>query len=378
MTGVAAKLLQPGDPAPWFTARATSNPKFQFDTVGGRYVLLAFLGSAARPEIQDVLAKVAARLELFSVGRLVFFGVSADPTDESTGRLLQRGAAFQFFFDTDLAVSRLYGALAPAPEGAGHAYVPHLLLLDPMLRVIATAPLGAVEPMLDLASRLPPIDLHAGVEQPAPALILPRVFEREFCRCLIELYERQGGQESGFMREQEGRTVGMVDHGFKRRTDCQIEDEELRAAFRARLTRRLVPEIEKVFQFKVTRIERYIVACYDAVTGGHFRAHRDNTTKGTAHRRFAVSINLNAEEYEGGDLRFPEFGSRLYRAPTGGCVVFSCSLLHEVVPVTRGKRYATLPFLYDDAAARIRDQNRAFLGAADQTAGDQGPIERVA
>ena len=49
------------------------------------------------------------------------------------------------------------------------------------------------------------------------------------------------------------------------------------------------------------------------------------------------------------------------RAPTGGCVVFSCSLLHKVWPVTKGKRYAFLPFLYDDAAARQREQNNARL-----------------
>ena len=119
--------------------------------------------------------------------------------------------------------------------------------------------------------------------------------------------------------------------------------------------------IERAFQFRPTRLERYIVACYDSVVGGHFRAHRDNTTKGTAHRRFAVSINLNAEEFEGGDLAFPEYGPRLYRPPTGGAVVFSCSLLHEARPVTQGRRFAFLPFLYDDAAAAIREQNNVFL-----------------
>jgi len=82
-----------------------------------------------------------------------------------------------------------------------------------------------------------------------------------------------------------------------------------------------------------------------------FFAHRDNTTKGAAHRRFAVTINLNAEQYEGDDLRFPEFGFRTYRAPTGRA---SCSLLHEALPVTGGKRYAFLPFLYDEAAAKVR------------------------
>jgi hypothetical protein len=73
-----------------------------------------------------------------------------------------------------------------------------------------------------------------------------------------------------------------------------------------------------------------------------------------------VTINLN-DDYDGGDLRFPEFGSRTYRAEPGGAVIFSCSLLHEATPVTRGRRYATLPFLYDDAAAKSRDANNAFL-----------------
>jgi predicted 2-oxoglutarate/Fe(II)-dependent dioxygenase YbiX len=115
-----------------------------------------------------------------------------------------------------------------------------------------------------------------------------------------------------------------------------------------------------VHQFQVTRMERYIVSCYAAEDGGHFRAHRDNTTKGTAHRRFAVSINLNGD-FDGGEVSFPEYGPRSFKAPPGGAVVFSCSLLHAVSQVTRGRRYAFLPFLYDDAAARIREENNRFL-----------------
>jgi predicted 2-oxoglutarate/Fe(II)-dependent dioxygenase YbiX len=108
-------------------------------------------------------------------------------------------------------------------------------------------------------------------------------------------------------------------------------------------------------------MERYIVACYSAEDRGHFRAHRDNTTKGTAHRRFAVTINLN-DEFEGGELSFPEYGPRSFKPPAGGAVVFSCSLLHAASEVTGGTRYAFLPFLYDEAAAKIREQNNRFLG----------------
>jgi predicted 2-oxoglutarate/Fe(II)-dependent dioxygenase YbiX len=164
------------------------------------------------------------------------------------------------------------------------------------------------------------------------------------------------------MREnQEGKTYLALDNSFKRRADCDIDDQKLRDACMHRISWRLLPEIERAFAYRATRMERYIVACYDAQGGGFFKPHRDNTTKGTAHRRFAVTVNLNADEYEGGDLRMPEYGSRTYRAPTGGAVVFSCSLLHEATAVTRGRRYAFLPFLYDDEAANIRSQNSSYL-----------------
>ena len=164
------------------------------------------------------------------------------------------------------------------------------------------------------------------------------------------------------MREVDGKTVAVIDYNFKKRNDFRIADPDLRAALVNRIDQRIRPAVKRAFQFEATRVERYIVACYDAGVGGFFRPHRDNTTKGTAHRRFAVTINLNSEDYEGGELRFPEFGPRTYRASTGGAVIFSCELLHEATPVTKGTRYAFLPFLYDDAAAEIRERNNAFLG----------------
>jgi hypothetical protein len=42
-------------------------------------------------------------------------------------------------------------------------------------------------------------------------------------------------------------------------------------------------------------------------------------------------------------------------------VVFSTPLLHAVSKVTSGRRYAFLPFLYDDEAAKIREANNQFL-----------------
>jgi predicted 2-oxoglutarate/Fe(II)-dependent dioxygenase YbiX len=191
-------------------------------------------------------------------------------------------------------------------------------------------------------------------------LTVPNLLEPALCRDLIAVYDRDGGAKSGFMREVDGKTTLVSDDNFKQRSDAEIVDPALRQSLVARIRRRLVPAMKRTFQFEPTRIERYIVAAYDAEPGGYFRAHRDNTTRGTAHRRFAVTINLN-DDYDGGDLRFPEFGERTYRAPIGGAAVFSCSLLHEAMPMLRGRRYATLPFLYDDAAAVIRAENNQYL-----------------
>ncbi len=354
-----------GTPAPVFHGVTDANPRYAFDSVAGRYILLAFLGSAAANGTAAAAwekLRAAQAKGLFDDMRACGFAVSVDPAD--TDRLKDHIPGLRVFRDHDAAISRLYHAAQPDPAEPGRmVYGGFVLLLDPMLRVLAVAALSRIEDVLGVLAKAPPPGLHAGMEVPAPVLVLPRVLEPEFCRELIALYEAHGGGESGFMREIGGRTVGVVDASHKKRRDYNIEDESVKAALRARISQRLVPEIRKAFQFNATRIERYIVACYDAQEGGHFRAHRDNTTKGTAHRRFAVSINLN-EDFEGGELWFPEFGPRRYRPPLGGAVVFSCSLLHEATRVTRGLRYATLPFLYDDAAARIRQENARFLGEA--------------
>ncbi|HEY4136043.1 MAG TPA: 2OG-Fe(II) oxygenase [Alphaproteobacteria bacterium] len=366
--GLPPAAPQPGDSAPWFAARSTNNARYMFHTVAGRYVLLGFFGSARRPEVVEALRQLMAHRSLFDDAQISMFGVSVDPADESEGRLQQVLPGIRHFWDFDLAVSKLYGATtADAVPGARLAYRSYWLLLDPMLRVVRAADIGKTAEMLDAIAALPPIQAAEAV---APVLVLPRVLEPELCRELIARYEAGTSHDSGFMRDVDGMTQLIMDHSHKRRADYHIVDEQLQAALRQRVQRRLIPEIAKAFQFHVTRMERYIVSCYDAETGGHFRAHRDNTTKGTAHRRFAVTINLNAEDYEGGDLRFPEYGARSYRAPTGGAVVFACSLLHEALPVTRGKRYAFLPFLYDDAAAAVRDENRRFLADMGQPAED--------
>jgi len=364
-------LLSLGEPAPWFVAHCTSNPAFHFSSVGGRYVVLCFFQSADRADSRRILADIVQARAHFDDYNACFFGVSTDPDDERLQRVREQIPGVRFFWDFDRAVSTMYGAVpsesANSAAQSPNTYRPHTVLLDPLLRVVATLPFDDspethVARLLKTLTALPPVGPPSLASAQAPILILPRVFEPELCGILIQYYETHGGRESGFMNERDGMTVEVTDYRHKRRSDQEITDERLRHSCMVRIHDRLVPEIHKAFQFRATRIERYVVACYDAAEAGHFRAHRDNTTKGTAHRRFAVSLHLNTGEYDGGYLRFPEFGPQLYIAPLGGAVVFSCSLLHEATAVTRGRRFMFLPFLYDDEAAKIRAQNLAFVG----------------
>ena len=348
----SSDVLERGDPAPWFRASALSgNSDYTFSTVAGRHVLLLFFASAARSEARAALDLVLADRPLFDDVQACFFGVTSDPEDASAGRICQDIPGIRYFLDYDRHIGTLYGAAGPAGDR------PQWVLLSPSLQVLGRFALADGRAAMAMLRA----ELSAPLDGWAPVLLVPNVLSSDRCAELIARFRSDGGEESGFTRDVGGRTFNLFDPSHKRRRDWTIDDPALRQSLVEDLRRHLATPIHRAFQFNATRIERYIVSCYTA-GAGHFRPHRDNTTKGTAHRRFAVTINLNAGEFDGGDLRFPEFGQRTYRAPTGGAIVFSCSLMHEATPVTRGSRYAFLPFLYDEAAAKLREQNNRFLG----------------
>jgi peroxiredoxin len=354
-------MLTQGDPAPPFEGRSSIGIPLSLQNLGGRYVVLTFLGSSTFGPVPRLVQEVERNREVLDACDAYFIGVSIDPADEKQGRLKGQSPRVMFLWDGGAAVSRLYGAAFP--DGR---FLVHSLVLDPGLRVLAAVPFEGDGPahvrrVAEVLRSVPPAGALDGF---APVLILPHVFEAPLCKALIERYAVEGGQEVGSMVDYNGQTVRTVDHSVKRRGDWVIYDPEVIAVLDERVRRRVFPELRKAFQFTATQVDHYVVGCYDAdAGGGYFRPHRDNTTRATAHRRFAVSVALDNEAYDGGTLHFPEYGSRGYRAPTGGAVVFSCSLVHEVRAVTRGKRYACLPFIFDDEAAKVRDANRVTQAA---------------
>ncbi|MDF0555107.1 2OG-Fe(II) oxygenase [Kamptonema sp. UHCC 0994] len=361
------RLLEIGDPAPWFSLASTVNPLFHFSTVGGRRIVLFFFGSSAFDPIQLMLKSFQNLRAEFEQLQVLFFGVSIDSADKEYNRPSEIAPDFIFFWDFDKTVSNKYGVCQTVEQGetTGIQYAPCTFVLNENLQILNRFSMGDpaqhAEQVLRFFKALPPVEEARPATRHAPVLVIPNVLDKAFCRSLIDFYQAEGGSPSGFMRQIDGKTVGLLDDSFKKRQDVFIQEPKLQQKLSDAIVRRVCPEVEKAFQFKITRFERYLVGCYDADSGGYFRSHRDNTSKGTLHRRFAMTLNLNVGEYTGGYLRFPEYGPNGYRAETGSAIVFSCSVLHEATPVTRGQRFALLSFFYNDEDAKVREANFHYL-----------------
>jgi predicted 2-oxoglutarate/Fe(II)-dependent dioxygenase YbiX len=236
---------------------------------------------------------------------------------------------------------------------------PVVLVVNRGQRIVAR--LGAASPDDTIQAALAalaalPSDAPTTLTCPAPVLMLPNLFDAGLCAHLIETFDN-GPQTRGAMAsvDLDGRAVNRVDEGKKHRRDVELDPlSAMHAHVVDLLDRRLVPDIRRAFHIEIAHIDRVLIARYDD-TGGYFRRHRDNTAPHLAYRQFALSVNLNTEAYDGGELIFPEYGGHRYSPPTGAGLVFSGSLLHEALPIRRGQRYVLLTFLHD-AAAEARRQ----------------------
>jgi predicted 2-oxoglutarate/Fe(II)-dependent dioxygenase YbiX len=332
----AARLLEPGGRFPNFALRrigpdGQSGSVFEYyrdATHGPSVILLGVPDPTAWSALEGAFAAHGANL----------IAIAATPM--RTAGLPQRLATL-VDDGSRLRLSLVDGEAAPAE--------PTILVVDPNQRILAHChdPAGASLPAWALARlaefRQPdPVTIRAT----APVLMLERAIEPEFCRRLIATWtaEHREGRVSAIV---EGRPASLRHDAMKRRLDHEVRrPSPLYDEITDRIARRVAGEIRKCFQFSKLRTGQYYIGCYDAGRGDYFRAHRDDTTPQTARRRFALTVNLN-DDYEGGELAFPEFGPMGYRTAAGGAIAFSCSLMHEARPVTAGRRFALLAFLID-------------------------------
>src|SRR5262245_66333473 len=93
--GMTTARLTPGDPAPWFITPSPNNPRYHFDSVAGRYIVLCFFGSAGNTAIAPMLAALRHRGDVFNDDQVSFFGGRAGPGEDRDERVAERSHGFR-------------------------------------------------------------------------------------------------------------------------------------------------------------------------------------------------------------------------------------------------------------------------------------------
>ncbi len=359
--------LEPGDQVADMGWRDHQGGEFSFhqSRFAGRLTVLFVCASAEIPGAARDLKRLAELHDQFSGLGVLVFAVSAAPVAVNTAAMQRLGLPFPILSDEDFSCGRALGIdVAPAgplsePLGAGGGGPWCTLIVDPGRRVAKRIGPWSTEDhalvaLAECTSRAALLSPVPGSAQ-APVLIIPDVLDKAHCERLIARWETGERYEGGVSSGEYGANVPIKK--VKSREDVALPDhgpeaQELFGLFR----RRVFPEIKRAFGFQVTRAEPLRLGCYHAADGGHFNAHRDDTTPFSAHRRFAMSLALDNDAYEGGYVRFPEYGPQLFRAGTGAAVVFAVSMLHEVTLVTAGRRFIVLCFFYGEAEEELRQK----------------------
>jgi len=334
-----------GDFAPNFNLPDQNGKPFllRADPIAGRPILLVFVPASAGTTALKPVEE--AQAELKQLGAVTVLVRPATPPENATF-LSEAGLSLQMVSDPGGRLRQVYSLGVYGPVT--------FVALSANQRILAVE--TTFSPVLDRLRRERMKRQDMLTAPHPPVLVVPEVLSRAECRRLIDLCEAPGWPTRSVgdhMQEKGNYKIEVNDYGRVDRVDYVVQDAETTGFLDARMARRLIPEIRKVFQYPVTRRERFHIARYEGARGGFQHGHRDNPTPELAHRRFALSLNLNTEEYDGGALRFPEYGEQRYRAEAGSALVFSSSLLHEVLEVTSGRRYVLLSHLYgDDSGAQ--------------------------
>ncbi len=327
--------LTPGDRMPdfIFPDQAGTRRQFYQEVTGGPILFLA-LGDPGPVTAAAWQALLAAESALRETGAQLFALIGGAGT-------LPAPAGFPVFLDRE---GRLLKRLLSAQAGAGVQAA--LYLLDPNQRMLSALRDGTIATHVttlagEIAAwrdRQEPRQVLAGG---APVLVLPGVLEPALCDTLIAAW-REEHREGGFSTG----TVNTYDQSRKKTLEHIVSDPRLERQVAATLARRIGPELVKVFNYAAPfRFEGHIVMRYGPERQDFFGLHRDNLRQENP-RRFAMSLNLN-DDFEGGELCFPEYSPHGVAMPAGAAAVFSCALLHEAKPVRSGERFVLTNFFCD-------------------------------
>lgn len=304
--------LEPGDFVPFFVIE-NGRRLLDIQVKASRYNLLAFIDHHHTDAIERAIAHRPD---------CNYFMITSTAVAQRDVRLFHDEQVFERFYQPGTVVT--------------------LCLADTNLKIRALVGGASFAEALAL---LPDEAFTSRSNLPPPVLLVPDVISDDLSSRLVAYLDQRAPDAC------RNRT------GAKSRSHIH-PDRALRRELDDKLSRSLLPEIEKVFYSEISHRETYKICCYDAAHSGWFKRHRD-TIDPFLHRRYALTLVLN-DDFEGGGISFPEYSDSLVVVPKNGAVVFPGSLYHEVNRIGQGRRYALVSFLFTEAEARVKEGSERY------------------
>lgn len=163
------------------------------------------------------------------------------------------------------------------------------------------------------------------------------VLTAQECAQVIEVGEKKGLERA--------RTYDKDANAARDSDVCFLMPSDVEFVYR-KITDVVLHLNENFFKFDLFGLGEGLQFTRYVAPSGHYKRHLDKTTNSTV-RKLSLTIQLSdPQNYEGGDLLLhladePDKPSK----KQGNMVVFPSYVLHEVTPVTEGRRYSLVAWV---------------------------------
>jgi|688.fasta_scaffold386288_3 PKHD-type hydroxylase len=161
------------------------------------------------------------------------------------------------------------------------------------------------------------------------------VFSKEECKDIINFYNEHGKPQDGLLGE------GITDKEVR---DCKAyciteEQEHNDLLFVRHKVHALIQQAnERHFKMDLTGVVEPMQFLEYEAPSQHYSAHSDRDY-GSISRKLSISILLSdPKDFEGGMISFPHARGITLEMQQGSMLFFPSFTIHEVLPVTKGKR----------------------------------------
>lgn len=153
----------------------------------------------------------------------------------------------------------------------------------------------------------------------------------------------------------DGQVGNRVNLNQKKRKDIFIKNSRYIEFLDHNVFEEINESINDIFNIKIKYRELWKVGYYNGKENSFYNIHTDDAGD-TKYRKLSLVLMLSDKnDYEGGELYFPNLNINL-KLEKGSLIIFNSELLHGVKEVTSGERYTLISFMFDNNGKQIKEK----------------------